>query len=156
MSSRHNFISLALIVVAASAGCGGSNVIVVNGIEVYEKYWNRAVSDITPRATFEMQCPQQQLQFVLMRRDGRHPSEIAVTGCSKRALYARSIIRVGWGAAASSSWVLSSASWQVPAPPAAAPAPGAAPAPAAPAPAAPASTEPAPQPAPAAATPPAT
>lgn len=146
MSLRQNFLVFSLI--AASLGCG-SNVIVVNGIEVYEKYWNRAVSDIQPRATYEMQCPAQQLQFELVRREGRHPSEVAVNGCSRRALYARSIIRVGWGAAASTNWVLSSASWQLP--------PTAAPPPPAPvAPAAPASTEPAPQPAPPAGTTPPT
>jgi hypothetical protein len=87
------------------AACGRK--IVVNDIVVYEKHWNRALSDIRPRATVELDCPGTQLQFTLLQRSGRVPTNVAVQGCGKTALYERPVARAGTMTAVG-TWTLAS------------------------------------------------
>lgn len=70
------------------AGCAGS-VVVVDGIEVYESHWMEAQRQVGPRASFELDCPEEQLQFRLFRREGRAPSEVGAEGCGRREVYTR-------------------------------------------------------------------
>jgi hypothetical protein len=64
-------------------------VIQVNGIEVYESHWRQTMDMIGPRAVFELNCPGPQLQFVLLRKQGRYPIEVGVQGCGRSAVYLR-------------------------------------------------------------------
>lgn len=116
-------VSWFFVAALLTAGCAG-NRIVVNGIEVYESYWNKALSSLEGRAAFEMQCPASSLQFLLLQRKGRYPSQIAVNGCGKRAMYVRSLLH-----GALTEWMLSSASWNEPSAPTPAPIPAPAPSP---------------------------
>ncbi|MEM9188307.1 MAG: hypothetical protein AAGF12_03985 [Myxococcota bacterium] len=70
-------------------GCARARPIVVSGIEVYPQYWSAAVEGIAPRASFELQCPQHELRYRLLRRLGRYPSEVGVIGSGQRRLYTR-------------------------------------------------------------------
>lgn len=83
--------------------------IVVSGIEVYEKYWLRAVSQLESRASFELGCPANQLAYHLLEKYGRHPVQIGVEGCGQRAVYHRPVLRSG-GDTAIGSWMLNSSS----------------------------------------------
>jgi len=87
------------------AGCGG-NKIVVNGIEVYESYWLEAIDKLAPRASHDMGCSRDQLQFTLFSRVGRHPNQIGVIGCGRRATYTRPTVRGAGGTAISETWIL--------------------------------------------------
>lgn len=71
-----------------AAGCGG-NTITVTGVEVYESQWNRTVSELAPTAAFDLSCDQGQLQYSLLRREGRHPVDVGVEGCGERRRYSR-------------------------------------------------------------------
>jgi hypothetical protein len=92
-----------LFFVLLTVGCGGA-VIMVNGIEVYERTWQRTIDELLPRTTFDLDCPAQQLSFTLFRKLGREPVEVGVEGCGRRGLYMRPNI----GGYISNSWVLSS------------------------------------------------
>jgi hypothetical protein len=82
---------LALFLLAVVSACGGQT-IQVNGIEVYEKHWNKTLEELRPRVAFDMNCPADQAEFVLFKRVGRVPSEVGVQGCGKRGMYVRSVV----------------------------------------------------------------
>ena len=88
-TKRSGYFPLLLLLSA----CGGGPTIRVNGIEVYEKYWNQTLEDLRPRAAFDLNCPTGQSEFVLFKRVGALPSEVGVVGCSKRATYVRTIVQ---------------------------------------------------------------
>lgn len=91
-------------------GCGG-NVINVSGTEVYERYWNKAVEEIRPRASFELSCAADMLKFSLLRRERRTPVEVGVDGCGNRAVYTKPSARTPAGTIYG-SWRLESSSKQ--------------------------------------------
>ena len=76
--------------------CGSSSgsraVITVTGVQVYERIWQQTLQEITPRATYELQCPAEQLSFSLIRKYGRSPVQVGISGCGQRILYVRPII----------------------------------------------------------------
>lgn len=115
MRVRYWFIAAAIL----AAGCGGK-LLLINGIEVRENYWKEAVRSLEGRASSEMQCPTTSLDFLLLQRDGRDPTQITVSGCGKQATYVRSLVRRKL-----TDWTLSSASWTAPAALPLAPAPSA-------------------------------
>src|SRR5262245_11253865 len=82
-------LSFALIASTLALACGGGQVIQVNGVEIYEKYWNKALKDLTPRASFDLHCPENGLSFTLFRKDGRQASEVGVSGCGSQLTYVR-------------------------------------------------------------------
>jgi hypothetical protein len=100
-----------LLVTLLVTGCAGPK-IVVDGIEVYEKTWHRVISELRPRASFELTCSADQLTFNLLRRRGRHPTEVAISGCEKHGLYVRPTIQFGMRYTLG-SWMLSSVSSSV-------------------------------------------
>ena len=89
-----NCLMLCAFALLATA-CGGSQKIVVNGIEVYENHWNKAKSDIQLRAVTEMSCSAEQLDYTLLSRSGRAPTVVTVHGCGKTATYERNVQRAG-------------------------------------------------------------
>lgn len=93
-----------LLMLCLSAGslaaCGGRK-INVNGIEVYERHWHKALDELQARVAFDMDCSADQATFVLFKRAGRVPSEVGVTGCAKRGMYLRTV-----GAGTVGPWVL--------------------------------------------------
>ena len=100
--------SLLMLVFLASAGCASHRVIVVNNIEVYENIWNQTMRDLAPRASFDLHCQVEQMQFILFRRTGRYPVEVGVMGCGAQAVYSRPSI----GGYISNNWVLQSSTVQ--------------------------------------------
>jgi hypothetical protein len=101
--SRFAFAFVLALGCLGASGCGGPK-IVVSGIEVYAKVWDKTVQDLGARASYEMGCPAQNLQYTLLRRSGRNPVEVGVEGCGKRALYIRPEI-----AGYAGSWQMSTA-----------------------------------------------
>lgn len=81
-----------LTIGAFASACASSPKIMVNGIEVYEGYWTQATDELRTRASFDLNCPPAQIQFVLMKRNGRYPTEVGVTACSHRATYVRVVV----------------------------------------------------------------
>jgi hypothetical protein len=102
--------SFVLVASSLALACGGGKVIHVNGIEVYEKHWNKAITGLAPRAAYDLQCPQAQLLFTLFQKTGREPTEVGVDGCGKRAVYVRPNSRVGGYTAISDTWVMNTVS----------------------------------------------
>lgn len=69
-------------------GCGG-RVVEVDGVSVYEAHWLETQEQVGRRASFELDCPPEQLRFMLFQRLGRQPSEVGVEGCGRREVYTR-------------------------------------------------------------------
>lgn len=88
--------------------------IVVNGIRVYERHWDKTLQELRPRASFDFGCPQEQLRFTLFKRSGRAPTEVGAQGCGHRGMYVRAVGTGGTG-----PWVLNTEGGSVnpPAPP---------------------------------------
>ena len=82
--------SVLVMSLALATGCS-PNKLVINGIEVYEKHWLAATRDVGRRASVQMNCPVDQLEFLLLHREMRDPTEIEVTGCGRTAVYERPI-----------------------------------------------------------------
>jgi hypothetical protein len=103
--------ALLLLALGTTAACGGGKkIIVVNGIEVYEKHWNQVLTDLGPRASYDLNCPREQLELTLFKRTGRVPTEVGVAGCGTRAMYIKQTARVPGGMAPiiSDTWILNS------------------------------------------------
>jgi hypothetical protein len=86
----------------ACAACG--QVIVNNGIEVYASRCQRALSEIGPRASIDLDCPASDLQLALLRKQGKVPVSVGVSGCGHRAIYAR-LLRSHFGRATTKNTV---------------------------------------------------
>ncbi|MCG8590388.1 MAG: hypothetical protein MJE66_13955 [Proteobacteria bacterium] len=82
-----------LFALLALAACRSK--ITVNGIEVYENYWKQATTAIEPLATFQMDCPAEQLEYLLLKRTGRAPTQVSVQGCGQKALFVRRTVSAG-------------------------------------------------------------
>ncbi|MEM9864819.1 MAG: hypothetical protein AAF938_24675 [Myxococcota bacterium] len=70
-------------------GCSRADVIVVDGIEIYETQWRAAREQIGPIASVELECSELQLTYTLVRRAGRAASVVIVQGCGQRMAYQR-------------------------------------------------------------------
>ncbi len=104
---RRALLLVALGTTVAACG-GGKKIIVVSGIEVYEKHWNQVLTDLGPRASYDLSCPREKLEFTLFKRTGRVPTEVGVAGCGTRAMYIKQTARVPGGMAPiiSDTWIL--------------------------------------------------
>jgi hypothetical protein len=93
-----SFAALGLLLAALGASaCGPRHqVIVVNGIQVYDNRWRQVIDQLGPRASFELGCPGPQLQFILLRMQGRAPVEVGVQGCGHSAVYLRLLMTDQW------------------------------------------------------------
>lgn len=78
----------------ALSGCHRGPKIEVNGIVIYERYWTAAVAEVQPRASFELDCPPESLEFTLFRRSGPVPTDVGVRGCGRRSVYVNT--GIGW------------------------------------------------------------
>lgn len=76
---------LSFMLVSLVGGCRKK--IVVTGISIHESYWQRAVESLEERASFDLDCPTDQLSYRLFGKVGRHASHIGVEGCGNRAAY---------------------------------------------------------------------
>ncbi|MAT30136.1 MAG: hypothetical protein CMN29_35260 [Sandaracinus sp.] len=68
--------------------------ITINGIEVYRRNWFAALHELKPVASYHLGCPAPQLEFLLVKRTGREPTQIAARGCGRQALFRRPVARV--------------------------------------------------------------
>jgi hypothetical protein len=77
----------------ASAGVatapGGPGIVVVDGIEVYQRIWDETRAVLIPMAERELQCPQSDLALSLQRKAGRYPIDVVANGCGRSVLYSR-------------------------------------------------------------------
>ena len=78
---RHVLLLATLLV-----SCAGQK-IMVNGVEVYEGYWENAKDEIAALATKESGCST--FAFQLIRRSGNRPSEVIAVGCGRAMTYTR-------------------------------------------------------------------
>jgi hypothetical protein len=89
-------------------GCATGNVVMVDGIEIYERVWERTKDELGRRAAAELNCGT--IDFQLIRREGREPVEVLVRGCARRAMYVRPTAHLGGygygGYRAMGSWQL--------------------------------------------------
>ena len=77
-----------ILLLILSFACAGGKIITVSNIQVYERYWNKAVESLGKRASFDLNCPADQLEFKLFRKFGRYPTEVGVTGFIQGLRYA--------------------------------------------------------------------
>ncbi len=98
-------ILIAAALTSASA-CASSPTIMVNRIEVYENYWQRTLGQLGRRASFDLKCPANQINFTLFRKLGRTPVEVGADGCGKRAVY----VKPSMAGTAADHWLLNSCS----------------------------------------------
>lgn len=83
----------------SSSGCRArAPVINVTGVNVYAHVWERTLDRLAPQAAYELQCPEEQLAFGLVKKRRRKPTQIAVEGCGHSVLYAWTRVnrRKGW------------------------------------------------------------
>lgn len=73
---------------AAAWGCRGPSVR-IDGVQIEASLWQRARAQVTRRAAFELDCPRAELDLYLIRKVGRRPTEVGVTGCGQREVYNR-------------------------------------------------------------------
>lgn len=79
---------------AALGALGGCRTVIeVDGINVIESYWRGTTDELGTRTSFDIDCPPSAVQFQLIKRTGRYPSEVGVTGCGRRATYVRAVGR---------------------------------------------------------------
>ncbi len=84
---------VALLALALFAGCAKK--MVVTGVPVYEEHWLATVDSLGPRASDDLGCPSDQLDWSLYARRGRLPFEVGVQGCGNRLVYLGSYLN-GW------------------------------------------------------------
>ncbi|MDP1828033.1 MAG: hypothetical protein Q8L48_32460 [Archangium sp.] len=110
-----------LLLLVFLSGCAG-NVVMVDGIEIYEKVWDRTKGELARRAAAELNC--RQVDFTLVRREGRAPVEVLVVGCGRRGMYIKPTATAG-GYRVVGSWhlttVTTDSQGSVPLPPSAPP-----------------------------------
>jgi hypothetical protein len=106
MRHLHRFIAVNLLIVAAaSAGCHFET-IQSGGFAVSKKGAERAFREVTNRAAFDLSCPKEQLDAVVLNTSGGYSysfydiSQIGVSGCDRKAVYVYTL----------SGWVMNAAS----------------------------------------------
>ncbi|MAQ18625.1 MAG: hypothetical protein CMN30_27995 [Sandaracinus sp.] len=96
---------ISMILGAVSIGCRREKM-VVSGVEVHTRIWLDTVANIESRASFDLQCPADQLTYHLLARERHYPSQVGVEGCGERAVYLRERLQDG----TFTGWYLDSAS----------------------------------------------
>ncbi len=81
---------MSLLAVSVSA-CAGASLVVVDGQSVYDRPWKDVQGSLPGRASFDLDCPKEQLELRLLNVAAfyKYPTEVGVTGCGKRATYVR-------------------------------------------------------------------
>lgn len=72
-------------------------------MEVYERIWNDTVRQLSFTAAFDLQCPREELEYSLLDRQARYPSQVGVTGCGQRVRYVRNFATSVWVANSTNS-----------------------------------------------------
>lgn len=76
------------VVFAALVTMGAcSRHIVVDGFNVHEGRWNRERPALVQRASFDMDCPADQIEVTVLSARSRFVLQAAVNGCGRRAVY---------------------------------------------------------------------
>lgn len=72
--------------------------VVNNGIETYEKPWNRARADVLIRTASLTNCPTNNLDLKLLQIDRGYPVSLSVQGCGYEVYYDYNMRnpRAGW------------------------------------------------------------
>ena len=63
---------LTLLLIAV-AGCARTPTVFINEIAVGEQAWKRAPASLEPRASFELECPKDQVHVAVLREAGNEP-----------------------------------------------------------------------------------
>lgn len=66
------------------AGCGAIN---VNGFKLDQGIWNRDQELIRRRASYDMQCPEEELSLEVLTAQQRCALQVIVRGCGQEGLY---------------------------------------------------------------------
>ncbi len=77
------------VLLAGTAGAMSSEVIVVDGIEIYARIWADTLAAVLPMAERDLQCPPAQIRVSLQRKVVREPIDVVATGCGRSLLYIR-------------------------------------------------------------------
>ncbi len=77
------------LVLLLLGACANRTVIDVDGFTVYEAIWQKVVTELGARAADELACPADKLHFTLLSMQHRHPTQVSVEGCEKRASFTR-------------------------------------------------------------------
>ena len=83
-----HLVKLCAVLAVALVACG-ARPLTVDGHQIHEAYWNGALAQLRPRATFDLGCRAEFLSFTLLRMEGRDAAMIGVSGCGHRGTYVR-------------------------------------------------------------------
>jgi hypothetical protein len=79
------------LLLASTAACAAP--VQVNGFKLDAFAWKEAQEAVMPRASFDLKCPNDQLQLTVLHTTagglggGGFPSQLGVTGCGQSAVY---------------------------------------------------------------------
>ena len=79
-------IGTLVLLAMTMVGCAGTK-IVVDGIEIYARYWVEARQQLSQRASFDLQCDPNTLHYSLLARTARWAGTVGVSGCGQRVTY---------------------------------------------------------------------
>jgi len=77
----------AWLLVVVTLGCAGMRTQVVNGTTLDQARWVNAAEKVKTSAAFEINCPRDQLELVLLDSASGVATKIGVTGCERRLVY---------------------------------------------------------------------
>jgi hypothetical protein len=77
---------LVLLVVPSVAA---AKTVVVDGFKVKAMRWNDATATVMAQASFDLNCPKEQLTMTLVAAEAKIPDAIGVRGCDQQTKYVR-------------------------------------------------------------------
>jgi hypothetical protein len=84
-------IIMGLLVIGLSAGCAtpvlGPGQAVIDGFKVNVKQWEKWKAQVGQRASFELDCPQEDLSMTILDTTSDMPTTVGVSGCGYRAVF---------------------------------------------------------------------
>jgi hypothetical protein len=81
-----------LLLVTFFGALGGCATVQSGDFTVYQSDYEKLAKAVKNRASFEMQCPKEQLQLVVLNvfsGNNRYANQVGISGCEKRAVYLR-------------------------------------------------------------------
>jgi hypothetical protein len=86
------------------SSCAHSEMLTVDGVEVYKAIWEKTTQELGQRAAFDFACPVESLTYRLFKVTSISPTEVGVKGCGKQGVYVRVI-----GSGTVGPWALTAA-----------------------------------------------
>ncbi len=83
---RFFLLSALLLLVPAVAW---SKTVVVDGLEVNQKWWDQLRELVLTQGAFDLNCPKDQLTVTLMAVTYKAPNSVGLRGCAKQGRYVR-------------------------------------------------------------------